>query len=100
MTPMRLFLIGPSLLGAALALAPTAFAADAAANVPEHAAESKSTLPPAIAELTAAATRLTDPANDPAWRDLIAALKPNKTRQSAFEERRYFPFRKTRSYYG
>lgn len=40
-------------------------------------------------------TRLNDPANDPAWRDLIAQLAPNKNRQSSFEEFRYFPFRKT-----
>jgi hypothetical protein len=39
-------------------------------------------------------TRLNDPANDPAWRELIAQLAPNKTRQSSFEELRYFPFRK------
>ena len=40
-------------------------------------------------------TRLADPANDPAWRDLFTQLAPNKTRQSKFEELRYFPFRKT-----
>jgi hypothetical protein len=39
-------------------------------------------------------TLLADPANDPAWRDLFAKLAPNKTRQSKFEERRFFPFRK------
>ncbi|MEO6246456.1 MAG: outer membrane lipoprotein carrier protein LolA [Opitutaceae bacterium] len=39
-------------------------------------------------------TLLTDPANDPAWRDLIVQLAPSKTRQSKFEERRFFPFRK------
>ena len=39
-------------------------------------------------------TLLADPANHPAWRDLIAQLAPNKTRQSRFEERRTFPFRK------
>lgn len=39
-------------------------------------------------------TLLADPANDPAWRDLFAQLAPNKTRQSKFEERRFFPFRK------
>ncbi|MBL9187749.1 MAG: outer membrane lipoprotein carrier protein LolA [Opitutaceae bacterium] len=39
-------------------------------------------------------TLLADPANDPAWRDLFAQLTPNKTRQSKFEERRFFPFRK------
>lgn len=42
-----------------------------------------------------AGTRLADAANDPAWRELIARLAPNKTRQSSFEERRYFPFKKT-----
>src|SRR5690349_7771410 len=40
-------------------------------------------------------TRLADPAHDPAWRDLITQLAPNKARQSKFEELRYFPFRKT-----
>ncbi len=40
------------------------------------------------------ANRLPDPARDPAWRELVDRLAPNKTRQSAFEERRYFPFRK------
>jgi hypothetical protein len=39
-------------------------------------------------------TLLTDPANDPAWRDLFAQLAPTKARQSKFEERRFFPFRK------
>lgn len=39
-------------------------------------------------------TLLTDPAQDPAWRDLFVQLAPNKTRQSRFEERRTFPFRK------
>src|SRR5688500_16867036 len=39
-------------------------------------------------------TRLSDPAKDSAWRELFAKLAPNKTRQSVFEERRYFPFRK------
>ena len=50
---------------------------------------------PAFAETVLPETRLTDPANDPAWRELFARLAPNKTRQSTFEERRYFPFRKT-----
>lgn len=54
-----------------------------------------SALPPAIAALVAPETLLDDPANDPAWRDLLDKLAPNKTRQSTFEERRYFPFRKT-----
>ncbi len=40
------------------------------------------------------ATLLADPANDPAWRELFAQLAPHKTRQSKFEERRFFPFRK------
>lgn len=39
--------------------------------------------------------QLTDAARDPAWRDLFGLLAPNRTRQSSFEERRYFPFRKT-----
>lgn len=56
-------------------------------------AEAK-TAPAAIAGgLVSAETKLADPARDPAWRELFAQLKPNKTRQSAFEERRYFPFR-------
>ena len=38
---------------------------------------------------------LADPARDPAWSDLLARLAPDKARQSQFEERRYFPFRKT-----
>ncbi|MDB6094447.1 MAG: hypothetical protein JWM32_2009 [Verrucomicrobia bacterium] len=38
---------------------------------------------------------LKDPAHDPAWADLFAQLAPNRARQSQFEERRYFPFRKT-----
>ena len=49
---------------------------------------------PALNGLVSPETRLTDPANDPAWRELFARLAPNKTRQSTFEERRYFPFRK------
>lgn len=40
-------------------------------------------------------TLLADPARDPAWRELLARLAPSKTRQSTFEERRYFSFRKT-----
>ena len=40
-------------------------------------------------------TLLADPAHDPAWRELFARLAVSKTRQSQFEERRYFSFRKT-----
>ena len=40
-------------------------------------------------------TPLTDPAHDPAWSTLFARLSASKTRQSRFEERRYFPFRST-----
>ncbi|MEO5957575.1 MAG: outer membrane lipoprotein carrier protein LolA [Opitutaceae bacterium] len=40
-------------------------------------------------------TLLADPARNPAWTELFAQLAPDKTRQSSFEERRYFPFRKT-----
>jgi outer membrane lipoprotein-sorting protein len=40
-------------------------------------------------------TLLTDPAHDPAWTELFAHLAPRHNRQSTFEERRYFPFRKT-----
>lgn len=39
-------------------------------------------------------TLLVDPASDPAWRELLTHLAPNKTRQSRFEERRTFPFRR------
>jgi len=39
-------------------------------------------------------TRLDDPAHNPAWRELLTKLAPSKTRQSNFEERRFFPFRK------
>lgn len=48
-----------------------------------------------LAALVSAETLLKDPARDPAWRDLVTKLAPNKTRQSTFEERRFFPFRKT-----
>ena len=41
------------------------------------------------------ATLLADPAHDSAWTALFARLSANKTRQSQFEERRYFPFRST-----
>jgi hypothetical protein len=51
--------------------------------------------PAAPVAWVSAETRLTDAANDPAWRELIVRLAPNKTRQSSFEERRYFPFKKT-----
>lgn len=50
---------------------------------------------PSLAGLIAPETRLSDPANEPAWRDLFATLAASKTRQSSFEERRFFPFRKT-----
>jgi len=40
-------------------------------------------------------TLLADPAHDPAWSDLFSRLAASKTRQSQFEERRYFPFRST-----
>lgn len=36
---------------------------------------------------------LADPAHDPAWATLFAKLSATKTRQSRFEEHRYFPFR-------
>jgi hypothetical protein len=39
-------------------------------------------------------TLLVNPAQNAAWKDLFAQLQPNKNRQSKFEERRYFPFRK------
>ena len=49
----------------------------------------------ALDGLVSPETRLADPTNDPAWRELFARLAPKKTRQSTFQERRYFPFRKT-----
>jgi hypothetical protein len=39
-------------------------------------------------------TRLADPAHDPAWSALFTRLAPNRTRQSNFEERRFFSFRR------
>src|SRR4051812_49263707 len=54
--------------------------------------------PPAgggLEALTSPDTLLADPAHAAGWRDLFEKLAPNKTRQSSFEERRYFPFRKT-----
>lgn len=39
-------------------------------------------------------TLITDPAHDPAWKDLFARLAPGKNRLCKFEERRYFPFHK------
>ena len=38
--------------------------------------------------------RLSDPASDPIWSPLFEKLAPHRTRQSSFEERRYFPFRR------
>ena len=38
-------------------------------------------------------TLLSDPAHDPAWSPLFTELAPDRTRQSNFEERRFFPFR-------
>lgn len=38
-------------------------------------------------------TQLADPAHDKAWADLFSQLAASKTRQSQFEERRYFPYR-------
>lgn len=52
-------------------------------------------LAPAADLPVGSATLLADPAHDPAWAQLFAKLASNKTRQSQFEERRYFPFRST-----
>src|SRR5688572_6121651 len=49
---------------------------------------------PTLNGLVSPETRLTNPAEDPAWRELFARLAASKTQQSTFEERRYFPFRK------
>lgn len=38
---------------------------------------------------------LKDPAHDPAWREILSQLATDRTRQSQFEERRYFPFKRT-----
>ncbi len=48
-------------------------------------------LPPG---LVSAETRLDDPQGDAAWRLLFERLSAPKTRQSRFEERRFFPFRR------
>jgi len=37
---------------------------------------------------------IVDVARDPAWRDLLGPLAPTRARESSFEERRYFPFRR------
>lgn len=44
--------------------------------------------------LTTPETALREPARDPAWQELFARLAAQTTRQSNFEERRYFPFRR------
>src|SRR6185503_18937999 len=49
---------------------------------------------PGLGAIVSPETLLADPAHDPAWRQLFDKLAPNKTRQSTFEERRFFPFRK------
>lgn len=49
---------------------------------------------PAVAAIITPDTILADPERDPAWRELIVKLAPSRTRQSRFEERRYFPFRR------
>lgn len=69
-----------------------------AANAQENSAAAPVPPPSVItdlASLVSPQTLLADPANDPAWRGLFDRLAPNKTRQSSFEEKRYFPFRKT-----
>lgn len=50
-------------------------------------------LPAAENVSTGPDTLLADPAHDPAWAQLFSRLAASKTRQSQFEERRYFPFR-------
>jgi hypothetical protein len=71
--------------GAATTIACRAVAAEPGAQVSQQ---------PGPGSLTSPETLLADPARDPAWRELFDKLAPNKTRQSTFEERRYFPFRK------
>lgn len=68
------------LLFLACAFAPAAPGATAAEAAPPH-------------PLATPETELRDPARDPAWQELFARLTAQKTRQSKFEERRYFPFR-------
>lgn len=46
------------------------------------------------ARLLSPGNRLSDPTSDSAWRPLFEKLAPHRTRQSSFEERRYFPFRR------
>lgn len=65
---------------------PTSPGAEAAATTERQ--------PSAPLGLISSENQLRDPAGDPAWGDLFAQLAPNRTRQSGFEERRYFPFRK------
>lgn len=48
-------------------------------------------LPPG---LVSAETRLEDPRGDATWRALFERLSASQTRQSRFEERRFFPFRR------
>jgi hypothetical protein len=48
----------------------------------------------AATPLLSAATAIADPARDPAWSALFASLVPRENRESSFEERRYFPFRR------
>lgn len=79
----------------ALLLGATAWASFAQAGSRSGADAAASMVQPAAAMgLMSPENQLRDPAGDPAWRDLFARLAPNRTRQSSFEERRYFPFRK------
>lgn len=87
---MNLLRFSPRCFLLLLASVPAAWAAAPGPVAP--AAEASAT---PGAGLIAPETLLDDPAHDPAWRELFARLGPNKTRQSTFEERRYFPFRKT-----
>ncbi len=75
----------------------SAFLLAVAADAQESATPVPAPVPAAtdVPALVSPQTLLTDPANDPAWRGLFDRLAPNKTRQSSFEEKRYFPFRKT-----
>jgi len=44
--------------------------------------------------LLSPATAIPDPAHNPAWNGLFSGLAPRETRESFFEERRTFPFRR------
>ena len=90
----RFLRLGVLLLAVLLPVAASGVAVGQTATATGSAAAATAVPLPGLAGLVSPENRLADPANDPAWRELFARLAPNKTRQSSFEERRYFPFRK------